>query len=91
MVHLRMSRIVFAAKQLNDIAHKRTIICRQLFTGHVVGSRPMKRKKHLHRMIVIFLKEHISGSVAVLVGQKNVVRLNHGRISCVSRKHCMVP
>ena len=44
-----MSRIVFAAKnfqkQLNDIAHKHTIICRQLFAGHVVGSRPMKRKE----------------------------------------------
>ena len=32
-------------------AHEHTIICRQLFAGHVVVSRPMKRKKHLHRMI----------------------------------------
>ena len=60
MVSLRMSRIVFAAKdlsqkQLNDIAHEHTIICRQLFAGHVVGSRPMKRKKHLHRMIIRFI------------------------------------
>ena len=39
-------------KKLNDIAHEHTIICRQLFAGHVVGSRPMKRKKHLHRMII---------------------------------------
>ena len=38
------------SKQLNDIAHENTIICRQLFAGHVVGSRPMKTKKHLHRM-----------------------------------------
>ena len=43
-----MSRI----RQLNDIAHEHTIICRQLFAGHMVGSRPMKRKKHLHRMII---------------------------------------
>ena len=49
-----MSRVVFAAKLLNDIAHEHTNICRQLFAGHVVGSRPMKRKKHLHRMIIIF-------------------------------------
>ena len=41
-------------KQLKDIAHEHTIICRQLFAGHVVGSRPMKRKKHLHRMIKAF-------------------------------------
>ena len=31
--------------QLDGIAHEQTIICRQLFAGHVVGSRPMKRKK----------------------------------------------
>ena len=29
---------------LDDIAHEQTIICRQLFACHVVGSRPMKRK-----------------------------------------------
>ena len=38
--------------QLDDIAHEQTIICRQLFAGHVVGSRPMKRKKNLQRMIM---------------------------------------
>ena len=31
--------------QLDDIAHEQTIICRQLFAGHVVGSRPVKRKE----------------------------------------------
>ena len=37
--------------QLDDIAHEQAIIRRQLFVGHVVGSRSMKRKKNLHRMI----------------------------------------
>ena len=46
---------ICSQKQLNDIAHEHTIICRQLFAGHVVGSRPMKRKKHLHRMIISFI------------------------------------
>ena len=36
--------------QLDNIAHEQTIICRQLFAGHEVGSRPMKRKKNLLRM-----------------------------------------
>ena len=45
---------ICSQKQLNDIAHEHTIICRQLFSGHVVGSRPIKRKKHLHRMIIHF-------------------------------------
>ena len=43
---LRMCKILFAAKQLDDIADEQTNICKQLFAGHVVGSRPMKRKKN---------------------------------------------
>ena len=41
--------------QLDDIGHEQTIICRQLFAGHVMGFRPMKRKKILPRMIIIFI------------------------------------
>jgi len=57
---LRMCRILLAAKhlsqtQLDGIAHEKTIICRQLFAGHVMGSRPMKRKKNLLRMIIALL------------------------------------
>ena len=37
--------------QLDDIAHEQTVIRRQLFAGHVVGSWPIQRKKNLHRMI----------------------------------------
>ena len=43
---------ICSQKQLNDIVHQHTIICRQLFAGHVVDSWPMKRKKHLHGMII---------------------------------------
>ena len=42
--------------QLDDVAHEQTIICRQLFAGHVVGYRPIKRKKKLHRMITSIMK-----------------------------------
>ena len=38
--------------QLDGIAHEQTIICTQLFAGHVMGSRPMKRKKNSLRMVV---------------------------------------
>ena len=49
---LRMSRILFAAKtDLDGIMHEQTIICRQLFAGHVVGSQPMKIGEKIHRMI----------------------------------------
>ena len=50
---------ICSQKKLNDIAHEHTIICRQLFAGHVVGSRPMKRKKHLHRMIISFVLRYL--------------------------------
>ena len=42
---------IYSQTQLNDIAHEKTIICSQLFAGHVVGFRPM----NLHRMMI---KDH---------------------------------
>ena len=30
------------------VHHKQTIICRQLFAGHMVGSQPMRRKEKMH-------------------------------------------
>ena len=51
--------MLFAAKSLDDIEYEQTIICRQLFTGHVVGSRPMKRENNLHRIV----KSVMPGSV----------------------------
>ena len=45
-----VQNIICSQTQLDGIAHEQTIICRQLFAGHVVGSRPMKRKKKLLRM-----------------------------------------
>ena len=42
-----MGEILFAVeKQMEDIGHEQTIICRQLFAGHVLGSQPMKTKKN---------------------------------------------
>ena len=47
--------IIRSQTQLDRIAHEQTIICRQLFAGHVEGSRPMKRKKNLLRMIITIM------------------------------------
>ena len=44
--NLRISRIsIYSQKQLKDIVHEHTIICRQLFAGRVVGSRPMRKEE----------------------------------------------
>ena len=48
--------IICSQKKMDNIVHfKQTIICRELFAGHVVRSRPMKRKKNLQWMIIIFI------------------------------------
>ena len=49
--------IICCQIKLDDVAYEQTIICMQLFACHVVGCRPMKRKKNLHRvtMVVVFL------------------------------------
>ena len=40
-----VQNIICSQTQLDGIAHEQTIICRQLFTGHVVGSRPIQERK----------------------------------------------
>ena len=54
-----VQNIICSQTQLDGIAHEQTIICRQLFARHVVGSRPIKRKRNLLRMTIAFIvKEH---------------------------------
>ena len=48
-----VQNIICSQTQLDAIAHEHIIICRQLFVGHVVGSRPMKSKKNSQQMIII--------------------------------------
>ena len=47
----------FVYAQLDDYVHKQTIICRQLFAGHMVDFRPMKKKNNLHgsHILSVFL------------------------------------
>ena len=47
--------VVSITHEQNIICNK-TLICRQLFAGHVVGSRPMKRKEKIHGMITIIFR-----------------------------------
>ena len=46
--------IICSQTLLDGIADEQTIICRELFAGHMVGFRPVKRKKNLFRMIINF-------------------------------------
>ena len=43
--------IICNKTHFDSTTHEQTIICRQLFAGHVVGSRSMKRKGKMNRMI----------------------------------------
>ena len=47
VVPITHEQIIICSKtHLNGTSHEQTIICRQLFAGDVVGSRPMERKKN---------------------------------------------
>ena len=46
--------IICSKTRLDGTTQEQTIVCRQLFAGHVVGSRPMERKTKMHRMIISF-------------------------------------
>ena len=48
VLFMHEQNIICSQTQLDDIAHERTIICRQLFAGHMLGFWPVKRKKNLH-------------------------------------------
>ena len=37
---------IYSQTQLGDIVHEQTIICKQLFAGLVLGSRPMKNSRN---------------------------------------------
>ena len=43
----------FSHKSGVSITHEQNIICRQLFVGHVVSARLMKRKEKIHQKIII--------------------------------------
>ena len=47
--------IICSKTRLDGTTHEQIIICRQLSTGHVVDSRPMERKKKMHRIIIFFI------------------------------------
>ena len=55
----RGSDLPFSHESVASIAHEhniicsKTLICRQLFAGHVVGFWPIKTKGKIHRMIII--------------------------------------
>ena len=59
--------IICSKTHLDGTTHEQAIICRQFFAGHVVGSRPMKTKEKMHRMIIIFVIRCILS--VVFIGQ----------------------
>ena len=45
-----LQKIVVSIMHEQNIICSKTIICRQLFAGHVVSSRSVKRKEKIHGM-----------------------------------------
>ena len=52
-----------------SFTHEQTIICRQLFAGHLVGSWPMKRKNSLSIHDTLYLLERVNyGNLFLIQG-----------------------
>ena len=51
--------IICSKTRLDGTTHEQTIICRQLFAGHVMDSRPIGREEKTHRMIILFVGKQI--------------------------------
>jgi len=64
-----------------NVICSKTLICRQLFAGNVVISRPMKRKEKIHQMInlAIVVVVNIDGGSLPLAGIpiKTLLLKNH--------------
>ena len=45
--------IICSKTRLDGTTHEQTIICGQLFAGHLVGSWPMERTTKMHWMIIL--------------------------------------
>ena len=50
--------IICSKTRLDGTTHEQTIICRQLFAGHVMDSRPIGREEKTHRMIIRHKRQH---------------------------------
>ena len=51
--------IIWSKTFLDCTVHEQTIVCRQLFAGYLLGSRPMKRKKKMTERKRMFKKFHL--------------------------------
>ena len=56
----RKRNIICMRTLLDGTTHEQPIIRRQLIAGHVLGFRPMKTKKNMHRMINKFVLRTVS-------------------------------
>ena len=66
--------IICSKTRLNITTHEQIIICRQLFAGHVVGSRPMERKEKINRMIIKFILSCLPSFFLHLLDNRNKLR-----------------
>ena len=78
--------IICSPIKLDDIGQEQTIICRQLFAGHVAGSRPMKRENNMHRIIINIYLMRLSMIWTIVEIEESVIgrgRLARGEISII--------
>ena len=70
--------IICSQTLLDGIACEQTIICRQLFAGHVVGSPPIKRKTNLFGIIIIIIKQYSHMVDFPKIKKSNLINFSSG-------------
>ena len=73
--------IICSPKKLDDIGQEQTIICRQLFAGHVAGSRPMKRENNMHRIIINIYLMRLSMIWTIVEIEESTSVIGRGRLA----------
>ena len=68
--------IICSKTRLDGTTHEQTIICGQLFAGHVMDSRPIGREEKTHRMI-IDIKDIVFGFLDTPTCDSDCMLLNY--------------
>ena len=73
--------IICSPIKLDDIGQEQTIICRQLFAGHVAGSRSMKRENNMHRIIINIYLMRLSMIWTIVEIEESTSVIGRGRLA----------
>ena len=76
---------------LDANVHKQTIVCWQLFVGHVVRSGPMRSKEKMNRMLTSFILSSVVFLTSYKENPPSEYNLNITNYRCFSAQEFHIP